>query len=107
MKFLLDHDVPEDVAHLLRHWGHDVTLTREVLEIESTDQVVFKYACGHRLIMLTCNRNDFLMLTEGMAEHSGLIILIRRRTRHIECARLLQLLVAAGDVGIAGNINFA
>ena len=107
MKFLLDHDIPEDVAHLLRHWGHDVTPTREVLEIESTDAVVFGYACQHELVMLTCNRNDFLVLAEGMAEHSGLIILIRRRTRHIECARLLELLIAAGEAGIAGNINFA
>jgi predicted nuclease of predicted toxin-antitoxin system len=107
VKFLLDHDVPEEVAHLLRYWGHHVTLTREALEIEATDEVVFNYARQHQLVMLTCNRNDFLALAEGGAGHAGLIILVRRRTRHIECARLLQLLIAAGEAGIAGNINFA
>lgn len=107
MKFLLDHDVPEDVAHLLRHWGHRVTLTREVLNIEATDETVFKLACQQQLVMVTCNRNDYLAVAQGMAEHSGLIILIRRRTRYIECAHLFQVLVAAGEAGIVGNINFA
>lgn len=32
MKFLLDHDVPEDIAHLLRHWNHTATVLREVLD---------------------------------------------------------------------------
>lgn len=37
----------------------------------------------------------------------GLIVLIRRRSRQAECARLLQLLRQAGETGLSNNINFA
>jgi hypothetical protein len=57
--------------------------------------------------MVTCNRNDFLALAAHNSRHSGLIILIRRRSRQIECAKLAVLLRRAGEVGIAGNVNFA
>jgi len=33
VKFLLDHDAPEEVAQLLRYWGHDVRKLREVLPV--------------------------------------------------------------------------
>ena len=107
MKLLLDHDVPDDVARLLRHWGHEAILSREVLAITVADEEVFAYACRHQHVMLTCNRNDFLALAVRMASHSGLIILIRRRTRNLECARLFALLTAAEEAGIIGNVNFA
>ena len=29
MKFLLDHDVPDDLSYLLEQLGHDVTLLRK------------------------------------------------------------------------------
>jgi hypothetical protein len=28
VKFLLDHDVPAEIAHLLRYWEHNVTVLR-------------------------------------------------------------------------------
>ena len=37
----------------------------------------------------------------------GLIVLIRRRSRHAEGAHLLQLLARSGASGLANNINFA
>ena len=36
-----------------------------------------------------------------------LIVLIRRRSRIVECANLLRLLDSAGESGLSGNINFA
>ena len=39
--------------------------------------------------------------------HPGLIVLVRRPSRQIECARLRTLLSRAGEAGIEGNINFA
>ena len=107
MRFLLDHDVPEDIAHLLRHWGYEVTVLRDVLEVTAPDKEVFDYVCEHRLVVITCNRNHFLALAGGTMDHCGLIILIRRRTRQMECARLRTLLTRAGETGIRGNINFA
>jgi len=42
--FFLDQDVPDEVAQLLRHLGHQVTLLRETLPITASDSEVFGYA---------------------------------------------------------------
>lgn len=55
---------------------------------------------------MTCNRDDFLALTSGQPG-TGLIVLIRRRTRQAECAHLLALIEKAGEEGLRGNDNFA
>jgi hypothetical protein len=37
----------------------------------------------------------------------GIIILVRRRSRHVECGHLLALLKRAGESGLLRNVNFA
>ena len=78
----------------------------EVLPVTPLDPAVFVHARTHGLVMVTCNRRDFLPLAQA-GSHPGLIILIRRKTRQSECAHLLQLLRKAGEPGIHGNVNFA
>ena len=111
MRFLLDHDVPDEAAQLLRYWGHDVEKLRDALPITSTDEAVFAYGQSSGRVIVTCNRDHFLGLARQAVERcqplAGLIVLIRRRTRQAECAHLLSLLRRAGETGIAGNINFA
>ena len=107
MNFLLDHDVPAEIGHLLRYWGHNVTRLRTVLSITAPDEEVFGYACSEGLILISCNRNHFLALARQTQEHPGLIILIRRRTRQSECAHLSTLLHRAGENGLRNNVNFA
>ncbi len=106
MKFLLDHDVPETIAGVLVKAGHEVKRLREVLPVDASDAEVLSFAAQHTLVLITCNRNDFMELAEKQA-HTGIIIILRRRTRAAESAALLRLLRAAGDGGINGNINFA
>jgi predicted nuclease of predicted toxin-antitoxin system len=106
VRFFLDHDVPAEIARVLRNEGHDVVELRNLLSIESTDEEVFSFAAREKRLMLTCNRDDFLKLAEKLSHH-GLIILIRRRSRHAECAHLLSLLDRAGETGLTENINFA
>lgn len=106
MRFFLDHDIPAEIARVLRHEGHCVIELHDVLNIESTDQQVFTYAWEQNLLMLTCNRDDFLTLA-ATQPNPGLIILIRRKSRQSECAHLLMLLDRAGTLGLQGNINFA
>jgi predicted nuclease of predicted toxin-antitoxin system len=106
VKFLLDHDVPVDLSYLLEQLGHDVTLLREVLATDSSDEAVLRFAHENGFVLLTCNRNDFLELATGLP-HRGIIIVIRRQTRAAEKAALFRLLERAGETGIQNNINFA
>jgi hypothetical protein len=78
----------------------------EVLSIDACDGEAFAYARAHNFITVTCNRDDYLALAVKQP-HPGLIILIRRLSRHSECAHLLALLKRAGEAGLDGNINFA
>ncbi len=106
MRFFLDHDVPGRVAGVLQHAKHDVVRLSEVLPATTDDQGVFEYSRGHGLILITCNRDDFLPLAK-QGDHPGLIVLIRRKSRIAECSALLKLIDSAGVAGLAGNINFA
>ena len=106
MKFLLDHDVPDRLAEVLLAAGHECVRLREVLPKEATDPEVLARAGRDKLLLVTCNRDDFLALAETQP-HAGIIVLVRRDSRVAECAALLRLLERAGETGLAGNINFA
>ena len=106
MNFFLDHDVPIDVGRVLRLKGHAVQLLEEVLPRTTDDPSALRYATDRALVVITCNRRDFLRLAETQP-HAGIIILVRRRTHVAECAALLRLIERAGETGIRNNINFA
>ncbi len=107
MRFFLDHDVPADLALLLRARGHDTVRLSEALPVETPDERVWASACAERRILITCNRQHFLALAAATEAYPGLIILNRRRTRIAEMSHVLALLANAGDQGLANNINFA
>lgn len=106
MKFLLDHDVPDDLSYLLEQLGHDVTLLRRVLPGDSSDEIVLRFAHEAGCILLTCNRDDFLSLAAAKP-HSGIVVIIRRRTRGEERVALFRLLERSGGTGLRNNLNFA
>lgn len=106
MKFLLDHDVPDDMAYGLNELGHEVVKLRELTVPQATDEDVLRLAAEHDCVLITCNRDDFLKLAEHVP-HVGLVVLIRRRSRAHERAALVRLLDRAGNTGIRNNINFA
>lgn len=41
MTFFLDQDIPEEIALLLRYWGHTATVLRDVLPITTPDAEAF------------------------------------------------------------------
>ena len=106
MKFLLDHDVPDDMAFSLEALGHAIIKLRQVLPVRTPDDEVLRQAAERDCLLITCNRDDFLAAAERMPHH-GIIILIRRRSRALERAALVRLLDTAGESGLRGNINFA
>jgi len=106
VKFLLDHDVPDDLSYLLEELTHDVTLLRKVLPEDASDESVLQFAHDNDCLLLTCNRDDFLQLAKNKPHH-GIIVVVRRRTRAAERAALFRLLNNAGETGLRDNINFA
>ena len=62
MKFLLDHDVPDDLSYLLEQLGHRVTLLRKALPHDASDEAVLQFAHESGCVLLTCNRDDALEL---------------------------------------------
>jgi predicted nuclease of predicted toxin-antitoxin system len=106
LTFLLDNDVPDDVAYPIIGLGHEVIHLRDILPGSAPDAQVLAYAHQKSLILISCNRDDFLSLA-GMQPHSGIIFLIRRRSRAAERVALVRLLDQAGEAGILNNINFA
>jgi predicted nuclease of predicted toxin-antitoxin system len=106
VKFLLDHDVPDDLSYLLEELAHEVTLLRKVLPKDAPDETVLQFAHDNNCVLLTCNRDDFLELAKHKPHH-GVIVVIRRRTRVAERAALFRLVDGAGEAGLKDNINFA
>ncbi len=106
MRFLLDHDVPDDISYVLEALGHEAQRLRELVEATVPDEQVLDLAREQASVLITCNRDDFLALT-ARSPHAGLIILVRRRSRAHERAALVALLDRAGEAGIRENVNFA
>ena len=106
MKFLFDQDVPDDLSYLLEQLGHEVTLLREALPGDSSDEEVLQLAHQRDCVLLTCNRDDFLRLATTRPHH-GIVVVIRRRTRGDERVALFRLLERAGEIGLRNNVNFA
>ncbi len=75
MTFLFDHDVPAVAARILRNAGFAVTELREVMPVNADDGEVLAYAIRREMILVTCNRDDFLTLAAAWAalwtHHSG------------------------------------
>lgn len=86
--------------------GHEVFKLRELIDPQTTDEDVLRFAAKNNYVLITCNRDDFLAAAQK-SSHAGLIILIRRRARIRERVALLRLLDRAGEEGIRENINFA
>jgi predicted nuclease of predicted toxin-antitoxin system len=106
VKFLLDHDVHDDVIYSLLSLGHEVQKPRDILPTTTPDEEVLRMAAKENGILITCNRDDFLAIAEHQA-NPGIVILVRRRSRALERAALIQFIDRAGETGIRGNINFA
>lgn len=79
MKFLVDEDLSEELAVILRAKGVDAIHIRELGLSGAEDQEVLDEAARQKRCVITRNRNDFLKLTEfyfheGRPHHGILII---------------------------------
>jgi hypothetical protein len=69
VKFLLDHDVPDDAGFSLEALGHVVVKLREVLPVTTPDDEVLRLAGERNSVLITCNRDDFLAAAGRAAHH--------------------------------------
>ena len=79
MKFLVDEDLSEEIASVLRAKGVDAVHVRDIGLSGAEDQEVLDEAARQKRCVITRNRNDFLMLTEfyfheGRPHHGVLIV---------------------------------
>ena len=81
MKFLVDEDLSEEIASILRAKGVDAVHVRELGLSGAEDQEVLDEAARQERCVITRNRNDFLMLTEFYFHenrpHNGVLIVTR------------------------------
>ena len=106
MRFLFDHDVPDDLGFALEALGHHVLKLREAQSTTVPDEEVLRLAAEQDRVLITCNRDDFLAAAKQVPHH-GIIILVRRKSRALERAAVVRLLDSAGESGLRDNINFA
>jgi predicted nuclease of predicted toxin-antitoxin system len=79
VKFLVDEDLSEEIASILRAGGLDAVHVRDLGLSGAEDQEVLDEAARQKRCVVTRNRNDFLMLTEfyfheGRPHHGVLIV---------------------------------
>ena len=96
MKFLLDHDVPEDLSYLLETLGHQVTLLRKIAPADSSDEAVLQLASETESVLLTCNRDDFLALA-GTKRHLGIIVHSPPDSDRVRCGPLSAVDARRGE----------
>jgi hypothetical protein len=62
VKFLLDHNVPDDLSYLPAELNHDVTFLRKALPAIPPTKPSSSLPTSVVVCCWTCNRNDFLHL---------------------------------------------
>jgi predicted nuclease of predicted toxin-antitoxin system len=79
---------------------------RDLIDPQTPDEEVLRYAAQNDYVLITFNRDDFLAAAKTIS-HAGLKVLIRRSSRVRERVALIRLLDKAGEDGIRQNVNFA
>ena len=94
-RFYLDEDIPHSCAKVGGALGLDMLPAKDAQPSLPQDEPVhLRTAARDHRIMVTCNRNDFLVATRNAfasnAPHAGLLILTHRLPR--DPARIVQAL---------------
>jgi predicted nuclease of predicted toxin-antitoxin system len=97
VKFLVDEDLSEEIASILRAEGIDAVHIRELGLSGAEDREVLDEAARRERCVVTRNRNDFLMLTEfyfheGRPHHG--VLIIPRSYPGNQTSRIAQSIIA-------------
>ena len=106
--YLDDCAYDKELVRYLEKAGHHVVVPAQVGITGQADEVHFRYATDHGLVLLTKNPDDFLELHAKAPDHAGLLVIYqdndpdRDMTRE-EIVRAIGNLEKAG-VGFFGNV---
>jgi len=78
VKFLFDHDVPDELSYLLQQLGHDVSLLRQFLPRDASDPEVLQLEYENDFLLVTCNRDDFVELAKVNPHHGSSLLSVAR-----------------------------
>jgi predicted nuclease of predicted toxin-antitoxin system len=74
----IDEDVTDRLAIALRQRGFEAVAAHEVNLVSASDEAHLTYAAEQEMILLTCNRDDFIRLAHEWAaagrQHFGIIV---------------------------------
>jgi len=75
-KFYSNENFAIDIVKILRQSGYDVLTSYDARQANQgiSDKDVIKFATNQNRIVITFNRDDFIDLHRGGADHSGIII---------------------------------
>ena len=107
----MDHDVPDNVVQTLQNLSYRVIRLREILPRTTEDSDIFRTASARSWLLMTCNIRDYAPFAKrelaAGREISGVIFLIRRRTREAECRNIRALHERVDRGGLRGAVHFA
>jgi predicted nuclease of predicted toxin-antitoxin system len=73
-----DEDITSRLAIALRQRGFEALAAHEAGLVSDTDEAHLIYAAAHQMVLLTCNRDDFIRLAHEWAAaerpHYGIVI---------------------------------
>lgn len=100
MRFLVDEDLSEEIASILKAEGIDAVHIRELGLSGAEDREVLDEAARQERCVVTRNRNDFLLLTEfyfneGRPHHG--VLIIPRSCRGDQASRIAHAIIAFSE----------
>jgi 2,3-bisphosphoglycerate-independent phosphoglycerate mutase len=99
--YLDDCAYAKGLVRLLEEAGHVVVTPQQAQITGQNDEVHFRYAAGHELVLITKNPDDFLELHAADPNHAGLLVMYQdndpsRDMNYAEIVRAIANLEKAG-----------
>lgn len=87
IRFVLDEDIPPRAAEIARGLGLDAVGVAELGRLGWSDEEQLRAAAGDCRVLVTYNRNDYILLTrrffDDRARHAGVLIVPRSIPRRL------------------------
>jgi hypothetical protein len=107
--YLDDCAYDKELVRQLEQAGHQVTTPAQAGNSGRADEVHFRYAADHGLLLLTKNPDDFLELHTKDSKHAGILVIYQdndpdRDMSEADIVRAIANLVTA-DISLPGTVQ--